>query len=133
MLLSSPALILAEYIKGQGLMSNPVANTTWPLYIPRMPDGVGVKTNIGCIYDAPGKKDGRLMIGTVIQHFGLQILIRCRTHNDGWLKMETIATNLDMAHNVEITVDGEDYQIQNISSVEPVVALGTEEGTKIRC
>ncbi len=132
MLLSTPASILAAYIKGQGLMSNPAANMTWPLYISRMPDGVGVKTNVGCIYNAPGKKDGRLMIGLVIQHYGLQVLIRCRTHNDGWLKMEAMATNLDTVHNVEITVDGEDYQIQNISRVEPIVSLGTEEGTKKR-
>ncbi len=131
MLLSPPATILAEYIRSEGLMTDPDDSTTWPLYVSRMPDS-GVKNNVGAIYDTPGKKDGRLMAGTVIQHYGLRIKIRCTVYNTGWAKIEEIATNLDTVKNEVVSVGGNNYIIENISRVEPVVPLGAEDGTKER-
>ena len=132
MLLTTPALILATYIRAQGLMSIPADDDDWPLYVSYMPDSSGVKTNSGAIYDASGKKDGRLMAGTVIQHYGVQIKIRSSVYTTGWAKLEAIATNLYTIDNAEVTVSGEDYQICNVSRIEPIISLGNEEGTKER-
>ncbi len=132
MLLTSPAFILATYLIGQGLMTDPVDNDEWPLYVSFMPDSSDVKTDCGTLYDIPGTKDGRLMAGEVIQHFGFQLKIRSSDYNTGWAKAEAIATNLDSVNNNVETVEGEDYQICNVSRVEPIVALGTEAGTKQR-
>ena len=131
MLLISPDYILAKYIRGQGLMSDPVDGDTWPLYVSYMPDSIGIKTDMGAIYNAAGKKDGRLMIGTVIEHYGIRLIIRSNTHNTGWAKMETITNNLDAVHNAELTINGEDYKIENVTRILPT-PLGVEEGTKKR-
>ena len=131
MLLSPPAEILAEYIKNEGLMSAPADNTAWPLYVSYLSDS-GIKNNAGAIYDTPGLKDGRLMSGTVIQHYGLRLKIRCTVYNTGWAKIEAIATNLDSVKNKAIVVGGEKYVVANVSRVEPVVHLGAEDGTKKR-
>ena len=131
MLLISPANILAEYIRSEGLMSDPDDDTTWPLYVSYMSDS-NVKNNAGAIYDSPGIKDGRLMSGTVIQHYGFRVKIRCTTYSTGWAKIEEIATNLDTVKNKALSVGGENYVINNVSRVEPVVPLGAEDGTKER-
>ncbi len=134
MLLISPAAVLAEYIIGQGLMSDPVSSgsPTWPLYISRMPDIGDVKTDCGAIYNAPGLKDGRLMIGTVIEHYGVRVVIRSRSHNDGWAKLEAITLNLDTVDNVTQVVVPDTYLIENITRTRPFDSLGAEEGTKGR-
>ena len=97
MLLTSPAYILASYIRGQGLMTDPddSAGVVWPLYISLMPDNVDVETNCGIVYSTSGIKDGRLMSGEVIQHYGIQLRIRCDDYNIGWAKAESVANNLD--------------------------------------
>jgi len=133
MLLTSPATILATYIIEQALMSNPVEEADWPLYISYMPDSSDVKTNCGAIYDVPGLKNGRLMSGTVIQHYGVQLKLRSDDYITGWAKMESIVTNLDTIHNVEVEItSGENYQISNVTRVEPIAPLGIEKGTKGR-
>lgn len=129
MLLTSPASILAAYIIAQGLVTNPSANSNWPLYVSYVPDS---PTNAGAIFNTSGLKDGRYMIGTVIQHFGIRIEIRSRNYNTGWAKLEAIATDLDTVQNEIVVIDSKTYLIQNVSRVEPMIPEGTEAGTKKR-
>ncbi len=131
-LLISPAVILAAYMINQAVMSDPDDATVWPLYISRMPDIVGMENNTGAIYDTLGLKDGRLMIGPVIQHYGIQIKIRSITHNVGWAKAEEISLDLDTILNKEVSIDDEDYVINNVKRFGNIIPLGTEEGTKGR-
>ncbi len=133
-LLTTPAHILAEYIIEQaiGSMTDPDDGLTWPLYISRMSDGITVKTEVGALYDTSGLKDGRLMEGQVIQHYGLQLKIRSSSHSTGWNKADVIANALDEVLNAVITVSGEDYIIQQVSRTGPVISLGAEPGTKER-
>jgi len=130
MLLISPASILTAYIRDQGLMSDPADGNTWPLYISYLPDGV--ENNAGSVNNTQGVKDGRLMLGTVIQHHGLELIIRSTVHNTGWAKMEAIATNIDSMLRTTITVDGEDYEIHSIKRDGIIETLGSESGTKKR-
>ncbi len=133
MLLTAPALILATYIRAQGLMATPAAGATWPLYVSRMPDTSDTPTNCGVLYDVAGVKDGRIMSGgEVIQHFGIRLRIRCSAHITGWVKAEAIANNLDSVQNEALAVGGNNYQISNVSRVGLIVALGNEPGTKER-
>jgi len=131
-LLISPASILAAYLIAEGLVTDPSDGNSWPLYVSYMSDEIGGKTNAGAIFNTPGLKDGRYMVGTVVQHFGIRIEIRSRAHNDGWAKLEAIATNLDSVQNESVVVSGETYLIQNVSRVEPMIPEGTEKGTKKR-
>ena len=131
-LLVSPAVILAEYIRDQETMSDPGDNTDWPLYISYMPDSVDIDSDCGAIYDTTPIKDGRLMIGPVIQHYGIQIKIRSISHSIGWLKAENIITNLDAINYTLITIDGEEYQMNAVKRIGHIIPLGIELGTKDR-
>ena len=131
---SSPANILASYIIDEAIgdLTNPTAGNEWPLYTSYLPDGTSIKTNAGCLYDTTGIKDGRLMVGEVIQHYGIQLRIRSDRQQTGWVKLEEVMLALDVVFNVIITVNSKDYQIQNISRTSPPISLGTEKGTKGR-
>lgn len=128
-LLTSPAYIITEYLRSQGIVSDPTDDTTWPSYVSYMPDASVVKTDVAVIYNTSGLKDGRIMDGEVIQHYGIQVKVRSNNHNKGWAKAEAIALSLDAVLNSDITVSSNEYRIYNIQRTTPVVALGTEEGT----
>ncbi len=129
-LLISPASILAAYIRSQGTMSDPADSIVWPLYVSYLPDET--ETNAGAVYNTQGIKDGRLMEGSVIQHYGLQVKVRSDVHNTGWTKAEDISNDLDLIYREEIEVDSKDYLIHSVNRVGSIIALGTEPGTKKR-
>jgi len=133
-LLTSPAYILASYIIAEdiGAMTDPADDDDWPLYVSSMPDSRDIKTNCGAIYDSPGLKNGRLMEGPVIEHYGIQLKIRSDNHDDGWAKAEAIAVALDGIANDTITIGIVEYQIHNVKRMSPVISLGIEKGTKDR-
>lgn len=128
-LLISPATILAKFIRQEGFMSDPADDIAWPLFISYFPD---IKTEAGAAYDTTGVKDGRLMAGNVIQDYGIQIKISTAVHNQGWTKIEALTLDLDTVLDGEITIDGEDYIIHNITRSGPPIYIGVEQGTKKR-
>jgi hypothetical protein len=131
---TSPAYILKQFIiaEGIGSMTNPSAGNDWPLYISSTPDGSGIKTNLGVLYDSVPLKDGRLMDGPVIVHYGIQLRIRSQKHLDGYTKAEEIAAALDGIANGTITINAKDYIIVNVSRSGPPISLGAEKGTTNR-
>ncbi len=132
-LLASPATILRQYIVDTlATMSLPTDKLVWPLYVSHLPDGNNIKTDAGAVYDTSGINDLRQMNGFTPQHFGIQLRIRSRSYDDGWDKIEDVATDLDSVNNVSITYDSIEYELRNISRSTPVIALGVEPGTKRR-
>ena len=135
-LLTTPAFILGEFIIDQaiGSMTDPDDGLNLPLYISYTPDDSdnSVKTDLGVLYDTTPVKDGRLMIGPVIAHYGIQLKIRSQKHTVGYAKAEEIAAALDAITNGTITINTEDYIIQNISRTGPPIPLGPEKGTTNR-
>jgi hypothetical protein len=133
-LLLPPVDILAPYIIAQGIgsLTAPADGSDWPLYTAHQPDDSSVKTNSACFYDTPGVKDGRLMAGSVISHYGMQLRIRCDTYVTGYAKAEEVALAMDDIFNAPIVIGANTYSIQNISRQSPVLPLGEEKGTKGR-
>ena len=133
-LLVSPALILSTYLIGEGLVDDPVgsASPTWPIYVSRMPDTTDVKTDCVSIYDTSGLKDGRLMIGPVIKHYGIQIKIRSDSHDEGWVKAEALSVELDAIRNQIVMVGSTEYQVYNVKRMGVIIPLGAELGSKGR-
>lgn len=130
---ASPASILAEYIREiLATMTDPSDKDTWPLYIGHMPDGRDVQADCGAVYDTTGIKDGRLMSGVVPMHFGIQLRIRALDYEIGYAKIEDVAADLDTVVNAELTFNGNDYLIQNVSRTSLVIPLGIDGGTKRR-
>ncbi len=132
-LLLSPASILAAYIIEElTTMTTPSDESTWPLYITHLPDGRGVEDDCGLMSDTPGLKDGRYMDGEVPQHPGVQLMIRSLTFDEGYAKIEDVASDLDVVIGFEISLASGDYRIENVSRTSPIIPLGIEEGTKRR-
>jgi len=133
-LLLPPVDILAPYIIAQGIgsLTAPAAGSDWPLYTAYQPDDSSVKTNSACFYDTPGIKDGRLMAGSAITHYGMQLRIRCDTYTTGYAKAEEVAVAMDDIFNASQVIGANTYTIQNISRQGPVIPLGVEKGTKGR-
>ena len=129
----SPAMIVARYIiEALETMTDPSDDDSWPLYIGSSPDGDNVETNIGVMYDTVGIKDGRLMVGSVIQHFGIQLRIRSRDYEDGYEKIESVASDLDAILYETIEINTEEYRIENLSRTSAIIALGLEQNTTKR-
>jgi hypothetical protein len=129
----SPSSIIAAYLIDEiSKMTWPTDKSSWPLYISHMPDGDEVETDCGAIYDTSGILDGRLMSGLVPQHPGIQIKIRSRDYEEGYAKIEDVASALDAISYYSITIAAGEYEIQNVSRTTAVVFIGLEPGTKRR-
>jgi len=129
----SPAEILADYIiTVLASLTLPSVGSTWPLWTNHMPDGRDVEDNCVSIYDTTGIKDGRIMSGTTLEHFGLQLRLRALDNQAGYTKLEAIMASLDAVVSKVHTIGSDDYILQNISRTSPVISLGLEEGTRRR-
>jgi hypothetical protein len=128
----SPAYIIAQYLIGEGLLVGPTDSGDWPVRVGSLPDGKLIPDNaVACIDTAP-EKDGRLMIGENIFHYGVQILLRAKKYNIGYAKASAIASNLELVARVQEIIGAKTYRIDNVSATTGIVAIGQEEGTKRR-
>ena len=127
----SPASVLSTYIVSLGYMTVPSASSDWPLYISHLPDGDEVNDDAGALFDTTPLKDGRLMTGPIVQHFGVNLMIRSIDYDDGWDKINEISSAFDAVAQETVTRNSVDYLIENIArgGVNPI---GIEEGTKRR-
>lgn len=127
----SPAKILKEYLITALMLQTPSGAIEWPVYLQSLPDGDSIEDDAVCLMDIVGNKDGRLMAGTVIQHFGVQLKTRSNNYQDGWDKTNAIAEVLDSVLNESVLCSGGTYQINNITR-NTLDSIGQEEGTKRR-
>lgn len=125
----SPSYILRAYIVDVVTgFTYPENGSDWPLFTSFMPDSLN---DASAVYDTTPVKDGRLMVGTVIQHYGLQIKLKAQDYNTGWAKLNNLASSLDSVLRYTQTVSGNDYLIQNITR-NPVAYLGMDTEGKRR-
>ena len=131
----TPANILAQYIvQITELMVAPSAEAVWPLYVHRLPDGNAVPSNAGAVIDTTPVKDGRIMGGNTVQHYGVQLLFRSKDveYNEGWVLANKVVVALDGIDNAIITRNGTDYDIISVSRTAALTFIGVEPGTKKR-
>lgn len=129
-LTDTPASVLAHYITGLSLMTVPSVTGDWPLYINYLPD---TPDELGAIYDTTPIKDGRAMRGGgVVQHYGVQIVIRAEDPPTGWDKCNILAGQMDTVHKAQTILNGNTYTIHNVSRSGGINYLGEEPGTKRR-
>jgi hypothetical protein len=127
----SPASVLAQWIINQAYMTLPSSGTTWPLYISYLPDGDDVEDDCGAIYDTTPIKDGRLMSGPIVQHYGVQLTIRSTGYDDGWDKINAISAAMDAINLVTVTRNSVDYLLETVTRTG-VNSLGVEPDTTKR-
>jgi len=131
---TSPAKVLREYLLKEGLVEENGPNTDWASYVGSLPDNANpasnaarISDNIVAVMDTTPVKDGRLMSGVNILHYGLQVLVRAVKRSDGYQKCEAIAAALEAVDGATQVVGRYTYTFHNISQVTGTVSLGQEE------
>ena len=133
MIETSPAEILREYFRSQGHASLPSEEGAWPCYTTSMADGDDVEDDCVGVFDMVPEKDGRLMTGLVVLHYGVTIRVRSRDYRTGWAKINQLAGLLDSMTDAPVSMSSsEAFVIENATRREGVNALGMESGTKRR-
>lgn len=125
-----PAKVLAELLISLDLFdAYDDATPAWPIYISYSPDQ---PDEIGVVHDMPGVKDGRLMSGALIEHFGVQLTVRGEDYDDAYAKCDRVAREMEAVDDVSVLVGAETYTVHNVSQSSPILSLGKEEGTQRR-
>ncbi len=131
--LQSPAFVLAQLLIERSLTdAHDAPCATFPTFVSWMPDTGSIPDNVVVLYDAGGVDDGRLMDGTNIDHFGVQVAIRAKEFQVGWVKIREIALALEKVKRVTITIGDFQYLIHNVSQQAAPIHAGLELGTKRR-
>jgi len=130
----SPAEIIAQYLISKGKVIQPGESGTWPIYVGYLPDAPEsrVDPDVVASMDSESLKDGRVMGGDPLFHRGVQILLRGKDYNEGYVKAEDLANTLASARRSRVRIGDDAYRIDNVTQTTDVVRLGLEEGTKRR-
>lgn len=130
----SPAKITAEYLRTEGIFTDPADGDTWPLYVSALPDGEAVKDNAAAVMGgAPRMDNRRLVDGDVHRAYGVQILLRCLgDYNAGWEKIVAAAECLEAANEETVTIDESEYTIDSYAPVSGPMSIGSEPDTPRR-
>jgi hypothetical protein len=131
-LLHSPAEIVRQLLidLGLGVNKNVEPAGAWPVFYDSRP---GDPDSLIVVTDTQGRDFGFSQLdGSMIEHFGFQVYVRARTHEDGWPKARQIATALDRnCCRVSVTLKGTTYCIASVTRSSQVLRLGKEiEATK---
>ena len=130
----SPAVIVARLLIALGHGVDPVAdspNLNWQVYETGEPDK---PDNCVTVYDTEGVSHGREMVtGERQEHEGVQVRVRGRTHEVGFLKAHQIAQALDRdVQNLIVSINGTNYLVEAITRQGSVLAIGKESPTSNR-
>lgn len=130
----SPALIIEQLLLDNSLgVATTEKDTPWQIYIGQMPDGKETPNDIIALYDESGVKDGRLMSGPLVQHPGVQVILRTTDYKTGWAQMKLIFELFESVLRTQVVIDTITYNIQNISITSPILPLGVpDDDTKRR-
>ena len=128
----TPAYIIAQYLIGEGFLTTPGESGDWEVYTGNLPDGDDVENNIVACMDTESVKDGRVMAGENIFHYGVQLLLRSTAYNTGYAKMDDLVDALEAVDRDTVTISTSDYRLDNITLTTSIVVIGQEEGSKRR-
>ncbi len=124
------AQIVSRLIIAAGLGSAPESSAAWPVYVSFLPAEID---NAVAVWDTGGTLDGRIMrTGNKVNHPGIQIRVRGPVYPTTFAKIQAIAESLDSVYNDTVSVNGIDYQVQNLSRTSDILPMGLEEGDRKR-
>jgi len=125
LLYTTPAKVIKEYLITNNYFDAPALAAVWPLYTGHLPDE---NKDSACLYDSPGLLDGTVLsTGETIEHFGIQLHIRSKEYDDGWLKANEVVVFLETVFSQEVEIDSVSYRIENVYRTSSVNYIGTDE------
>lgn len=125
---NSPSSVLAKYlIDTLGVFTTPGESGDWPLYQSSLPDG-SKNTPDAAIYDTTPVVDAKLMNGSLVQMFGIQLRVRGLVYETVYRKLDTVVTTLADVHGVQVAMPNSYvYEIVNISIASTATFIGPDE------
>ena len=128
----SPSAVIVQYLVDENLFSYPSRNGTWPVYIDYFPGGKKKQTG-GVVSSTQGLMDGREMeSGKVIDHPGIQIMVRTKTYDKGYEKILSVCSDFETVNNKSVVMrDSTIYTLCNISRISSILPMGIEEETRL--
>jgi hypothetical protein len=74
------------------------------------------RDDICAVYDTTPLKDGRIMrTGEVCLHYGIQMKVRAKEYEVGWLQNDTLQRLLCSVHNESVSLGLNQWQLQNLT------------------
>lgn len=118
-----PARIIRNMLADLGYGTHWDAAGSWPLYFNQLPDS---PDNCIAIHDTEGVRHGRDMAaGSVVEHYGIQILVRGSDPTEAYAKANDIAIALDAVSDIQVTVSESVYNVHSVLR-SPVLRIGPE-------
>ena len=128
-----PSAIISQYlISTVSLFSAVSAATTWPLFKTSLPDGRNINDDAAAVWDTSPELQSKQMDGDLVQRYGVQLMIRSKSYNDGWEKASIVHNAFQTVNRIDEVIGGTTFRINNISAGSGVVSLGTERTNKQR-
>lgn len=116
-----PSQIVRQLLIDLGLGTN---GGTWPVYYGKTPD---LPDSLLVVNDIEPQLDGQLMpSGAVVQHRGIQIMVRAALDADAWLRADALITDLAGVLRRVIVVSGTNYMLQKLANIRGPIRLGME-------
>ena len=120
----SPAAICVNYIVNDlSGFTDPADDSDWPMFIGHVPE---IIEDCAGVFDTSGIIDGRYMTGDTIDHYGIEIMVRSRSYETGYEKINTLVELLDTMHREDLTIGDDSYRIQAFTRTSSVGFLGIE-------
>lgn len=122
----SPADIICSYLVEEGVVSDGgvIPRGDWPCFVSIMPAEEDLAVLIA---DTGGKSDGRLMSGKVIDHPGIQIMVRANDYRTAWRKVNDLDALFETLSMVDVTLEASVYKIASVSRQGHISYLGSEK------
>ena len=101
----------------------------WRCFVNFLPDDKTVKTRAVCLTDTPPFPDGRLMgTGEVIEHPGVQILVRAEDYGNCYRKLHEIATWLSTVKMLPVVIPNDGtYTLVSITRTSSFGNMGYDD------
>lgn len=129
----SPADVVSILLIDLEVGENPdlVERPSWPVFTrsePALPDEVIT------VYDTVGMSQGRLMVdGELVDYYGIQVRLRARTDDAGWLKMDEVRTALSKGvYQTTVVIGSSEYLVHCLHGFSQILPNGKEVGTSER-
>lgn len=121
----SPADVVRQLLVDLSLATTPEDGGAWPAYVGRVPDS---PDEAMILTDTAGIDHGRTAPdGVRHEHHGFQIMLRARTHEDGYPKARAVAVALDEDVSLaSVVVRSATYLVHTITRTTDVIPLGRE-------
>ena len=125
-MIHTSAEILAQYMMDVGIFEMPSQAASWPLYVAFLPASEEGKDS-AVFTETTGVLDGRYSDGIYVEHYGSQLRVRSFSYSAGFLKAVEASQKLNAILNMQVSLDGVLYRINNVSRTSSVIPLGVEE------